>query len=366
LASGSGFAVAKNIVATNAHVVEGAFPDEISVKHGKENDAAQRITRVLYFDRARDLCLMEGEMDLKPLAVRSNYVLQPEDPVVLMGNPSLKGAILMRNVTHRGKLRTLVHIEGQDLYHIDADVNPGWSGGPVLDDDGKVIAVVVMKADDAVVAEIRGAMQKLDDDFRAGGAGAVKGGITYGIPASTLAKILEDGTLKDTQRQTVANDRYVARTLLDRLQFLAELAMLRMAVNVPLQVRLEAKAFTQGDYASRSNRFSTVKVEYVALMPEKTAIALAALLRSHQLQEIENQFCKTLDARLDAVAESPNVAADVKRDMKSLAKKIKDTTAFAERPANTYAAYSVKVNAFSRDLKGLLKRLEKNVDDKEQ
>lgn len=190
LGSGSGFAVAKNIVATNAHVVEGAFPEEIKIRHGKENTAPRRIARVLHFDSARDLCLMEGDMDLKALEVRADYVLRPGDPVVLLGNPSVKGGILMRNVTHRGRLRTLVHADGQDLYHIDADVNPGWSGGPVLDDRGRVIAVVVMKASDDAVGEIRSAMRKLDDSFRAAGDGT-GGGIAYGIPASALAKVLE-------------------------------------------------------------------------------------------------------------------------------------------------------------------------------
>jgi len=296
--------------------------------------------------------------------VRADYVLKPDDPVVLMGNPSVKGHILMRNVTHRGKLRTLVHIDGQDLYHIDANVNPGESGGPVLDAEGRVIAVIAMKASDDAASEIRGAMRKLDDNFRAASAGA-RGGIAYGIPGSALAMVLEEGAFKDKDRQAVVNDRYLAQTVVGRMGILAALAMLRMQVNVPLQVRVEAKDFAQGNLPARPNRFSSVKVEYVSLMPEDVARAIGSLLRSGKVKEIEDHFRGDLDGRLDAMAESPHVADEVKRDVKTLAKKIKDAAAYAERPSTTYAAYSIKFNGFSRDLKDLLNRLEKKVDDKQ-
>ncbi len=364
LGSGSGFAVAKNVVATNAHVVEGAFPDEIKVKHGGENNAAERISRVLHFDRDRDLCLLEGDMDLTALPVRSDYELKPGDPAVLMGNPSVRGGILMRNVTNRGKLRTLVHIEGQDLYHIDADVNPGWSGGPILDMEGRVIAVVVMKANDNAAAEIRSAMRKMDDSFRAANT-STHGGITYGIPASALAKLLKDGTLTDKQRQTVTNDRYVAQTVVSRMSALAGLAMLNIQANVPVQVRMEADALAKGGMVARPSRFSTVRVEYVPLLPEQVCRALMAFLKSRKVRELEDHFRKNLDSRLASVAESQHVASEVKRDLKTLAKKTKDAETYADRPGTKYAAYSIKVSGFKRDIEELIERLEKKVNETE-
>jgi hypothetical protein len=280
-----------------------------------------------------------------------------------MGNPSARGGIMIRNVTQRGKLRTLVHIEGQDLYHIDADVNPGASGGPVLDLSGKVIAVIAMKADDKVVAEIRDAMRKLDDNFRTA-AGAAQGGITYGIPGSALARVLESTAQNDGSRQAAVGDKYAAQTLVARMHFLAGFAVLSMAVNVPLQVRLEAQAFAKGEPAARPSRFGAPKVEYVPLMPENVAKSYAVLLHSGKVKEIEEQFRRGLDARLDAVGHSPHVADDVKRDLKTLAKKLKEATAYAERPGVTYMAYSVKVKGLSRDIKELIERLQQKADDK--
>lgn len=353
--------MAKNVVVTNAHVVEGAFPDEIKVKYGRETQPAERISRVVYIDRARDLCLLQGDMDMTPLTVRSDYELKSGDPVVLMGNPSVRGGILMRNVTNRGKMRSLVHIEGQDLYHIDADVNSGWSGGPVFDMQGQVVAIVVMKANDSVSAEIRANMGKMDEEFRDEST-ATEGGITYGIPASTLARLLSDGALKNGKRQAVAHDQYVVQTVVTRLNALTSLAMLNMQANVPVQVRAEAGSVSQSGEPAKQNRFAKLKIDYIQLLPEDVCKTLTAFLKSRKVRELEDHFRKNLDARLDTVIESEHVSSEVKRDLKTLSKKLKEATAYADRPSNSYAGHSVKVNGFSKDLKELVDRLEKAVD----
>lgn len=267
----------------------------------------------------------------------------------------------MRNVTNRGKMRSLVHIEGQDLYHIDADVNSGWSGGPVLDMEGRVVAIVVMKANDSAAAEIRANMRKMDEGFREDDSAAQEGGITYGIPASSLANLLGRGILKDRIRQSVAHDQYVAQTVVARVNALAGLAMLNMQANVPVQVRAEAGAVSQSGEPAKPNRFAKLKIDYVQLLPEETCRTLTAFLKSRKVRELEDHFRKTLDARLDTVIESEHVSSEVKRDLKTLSKKLKEATAYADRPATSYAAYSVKVNGFSRDLKELVDRLEKGV-----
>ena len=290
--------------------------------------------------------------------MRPDYELQPGESVTLMGNPSVQGGIVMRNATHQGKLRALVHIEGEDLYHIDANVNPGWSGGPVLDTEGRVIAVVAMKANDVTVAEIRGTMRKLDDAFHAA-KNDVDSGIAYGIPGSALAKILQEETLANDERLAMAGAKFASQSLVDRLGFLASIAMLRMQANVPLQVRMEAKAFAEGRSAPLSSKF---KIDYVSLMPEDMAQAINSLLHSRRVRQMENRFCDGLEARIDAVTKSTHVSDDVQRDVKALAKKIKVAAIYAERPAGNYAAFSVKFNAFSHDLKQLLERLEAKVD----
>ena len=225
LGSGSGFAVGKKLVATNAHVVDGVFADEIKVRFGTaENGKPQRAARILYFDRSRDLSLVELPSESAGLPVRGDYTFNSGDRVTLVGNPSAGGGILMRNAVNHGRFSGLVHIKEQDFYQIEASVNPGWSGGPVLDAEGKVVAIVAMKAADMAVAELRGSMGKLDQDFRTRiGRTAYNVGLTYGIPARALWNILKDPDFQNEERQAEANDRCAARTLTDRLSFLAEL-----------------------------------------------------------------------------------------------------------------------------------------------
>jgi V8-like Glu-specific endopeptidase len=365
--SGSGFVVDEGLVATNAHVVDGAFPEEIKVQFGTENKRPRRITRILHFDRKRDLCLIEVEAGLPPLPVRGDYLMRPGDPVVLMGNPSVRGGILLRNASNHGRLCALARIDGQDFYQIDASVNPGWSGGPVLDAEGKVVAIVAMKVNDDVVAEIRRAMRRLDEGVQPDREGRGVTGITYGIPASALAEVLQDAGLRDKVRLLSAADRYAAQTVVQRLGFLSKICMLRIVINVPFQVRAEARALeTNGGLPkSRMSRLASSKIDYVPLISPEAARRLAIALSSREVQTMEEQYRKGLDARVESLSESAFLDADFQRDLKSLAKKLKDAEQYAERPGNTYAAFSAKTRAFSRDFKDLFKRLGASVEDEE-
>ncbi len=58
LGSGTGFVVAENLVATNAHVVEGAYVDEIECHFSAAGLVKCRASRVLFEDPVRDLCLL--------------------------------------------------------------------------------------------------------------------------------------------------------------------------------------------------------------------------------------------------------------------------------------------------------------------
>jgi S1-C subfamily serine protease len=366
LGSGSGFAVGKKLLVTNAHVVEGAFPDEIKVRFGTENGKSQPITRILHFDRQRDLCVIELHSDLAGLPVRSDYAFNSGDRVTLVGNPSAGGGILMRNAVNYGRFSGVVHIKEQDFYQIDASVNPGWSGGPVLDADGKVVAIVAMKAADRAVSEIRSAMGKLDQDFRTRiGHTSYGVGLTFGIPAAALGDILKDPALHDDERQAEANDKYAAKTLADRLEFLVELSKLRMQINVPKQVRVEASYLASGKTLSGFRRGPAVR-DMVALMSEFDAARLGRLLDDEGLKSMESKFRHRLDERTDAIQESEHLSDPIKHDLRALTAKLREADKFIEHPAITYVTFSAKVKGFNRDFKEHLKRLAENLKEEEQ
>jgi S1-C subfamily serine protease len=362
MGSGSGFAVGNKLVVTNAHVVEGVFPDEIKVQLGTEGGKPQPITRILYFDRSRDLCVIEMKTDLAGLPVRGDYAFHAGDRVTLVGNPSAGGGIVMRNAVNHGRFSNVVHIKEQDFYQIEASVNPGWSGGPVLDAEGKVVAIVAMKADDRVVTAIRGAEQKLDQDFRTRiGRTAYNVGLTYGIPASALGDILKDPALYDEERQAEANEKCAAKTLTDRLSFLAELSMLRVMVNVPSQVRTEARLGSK----TLSGARRVPPPDALPLMSEFEALRLSQLLDDEKIKSMESAYRNRLDARIGVVRESEYLPEPVKRDIEALAAKVREANKFAEHPATTYTSFSSKVKGFSRDFREHLKRLAENLKETE-
>jgi S1-C subfamily serine protease len=368
LGSGSGFAVAQDLVTTNAHVVDGAFLDEIKVQFGTENGTPRKVRNMLYFDRTHDLALVEVDTGVAGLPVRDDYVLQAGDEAVLVGNPSVKGEMLLRNAVNYGKLVAVVRIEGQDYYQIDADVNPGWSGGPVLDGDGRLIAVVAKKANDFAVMEIRNAMEKMDERFRTRARRGVMHttGLTYGIPAGTLGKILRDPSLHDAKRRIAMNDRYMARTLLQRQEFLASLAMIRVQINVPSSVREEAQAYQlKMLFSRRLPHPAPSKAEHIRLIPEAQAAAIRSALERRELRSQERQFRKRLDTRLESVSDSRYLSDEVRNGLKALAEKIAEVEKFAEDPATSYVVFSTKIKGFSRELRSALKQMEKELEDED-
>jgi predicted Zn finger-like uncharacterized protein len=368
LASGSGFAVGKKLVVTNAHVVEGAFPDEIKVQFGTENSTPQPIARILHFDRARDLCVMEvPSCTLPGLPVRGDYELRSGDAVTLMGNPAAltTSDILIRNAVNHGTMANVVQIEKQSFYQIEASVNHGWSGGPVIDADGKVIAVVTRGANDRAVIQIREAMKKLDEGFRGRvGMHSYNVGLTYGVPASAVAAVLKDPGLYDEQKQAEANDRCAAKTLTDRLSFLAELSFLRMSINVPEEVRKEARSYARGKMPA-SARHVAAKVSQASLLSEFEAKTLRTSMESDAIATMEEIYRKRIDERVEEIQSSPTLPDGVKRDLKLLAQRVREGLKYAEHPTGTYLAYSSKVKSFAHDFKEYLKRLEEGLKEKE-
>jgi hypothetical protein len=367
LGSGSGFAVGKKLVVTNAHVVEGVFPDEIKVQFGGEGCKPQQVTRILYFDRSRDLCIVEVPAEQAGLPVRDDYKFISGERVTLVGNPSAGGGILMRNAVNQGRFSSLVHIKEHDFYQIDASVNPGWSGGPVLDAQGKVVAIVAMKAAEGAVLDIRGAMGRLDQDFRSRiGRTTYRVGLTYGIPASALGEVLKDPALQDEEHQAEANDNCIAKTLADRLGFLAELATLRLQICVPKQVRFEATNLALHNALPSSRHYGHVPhTETMTFISEYDAARLSQLLEDERIKSMESRYRERLDERLGAVQKSAYLLAPIKRDLRALATKIREADKFADQPPTSYASFSSKAKAFAHDFKELLKHVAQDLKEKD-
>jgi serine protease Do len=140
---GSGFFVDEDEVLTNAHVTCGPGAS-LEVKLG---GGRQLIGRVKKLDAWLDLAVVQvpGADVAAPLALGDSTALAAGDPVVLLGSP-----LGLEATVHDGKVSFVGrNLDGVAHVQVNADVNPGNSGGPLLDGRGRVVGIVTLKAEDA-------------------------------------------------------------------------------------------------------------------------------------------------------------------------------------------------------------------------
>ena len=141
-AGGSGFVVdeAGHIV-TNQHVVEGA--EDLSVRFA---DGTRREAEVVGQDPSTDVALIKvdaPEEALRPLTLGDSNSVGVGEPVIAIGNPLNVGiSVTTGIVSGLGRpIKAPNNYTIDDAVQTDAAMNPGNSGGPLLDSRGTVIGV---------------------------------------------------------------------------------------------------------------------------------------------------------------------------------------------------------------------------------
>jgi S1-C subfamily serine protease len=158
LLQGSGFFVSPDRIVTNLHVVRNAGSIRIKTFEGR----AITVQTVVATDASADLALLQTERcpDAKTLLVEDATPVEGE-AITVISSP--QGSHW--KVTH-GRVGTMWQFEGAGArIQITASIFPGSSGGPVLNQQGRVIGIAAMHtgvADDlnfAVPAESLKALQ---------------------------------------------------------------------------------------------------------------------------------------------------------------------------------------------------------------
>ncbi len=151
-ATGSGFAVTDGGVMTANHVVDGCR--RLAVR----NASGQRVTAaVVATDPRRDVALLRVPPGFAPpLTFRDGPAVQIGESVVTYGFP-LSGLLTSGPTLTTGNISALSGLRDNRMdFQISAPVQPGNSGGPLLDAQGHVIGVVVSKLNAAQVAKLTG------------------------------------------------------------------------------------------------------------------------------------------------------------------------------------------------------------------
>src|SRR5918997_7196986 len=173
-ATGSGFVVDENgTILTNAHVVQGA--DSVTVSFKEDGDAID--AEVKGVDNDTDLAVLEIDPseveDLRAIPLGDSSQAEVGDPVVAIGNP----LGFQRTVTTGIVSALQRQIDAPSGFSIsnviqtDASINPGKSGGPLLDAQGSVLGINSQIA-------------------TSGGQGSV--GIGFAVPVNTAKELLPE------------------------------------------------------------------------------------------------------------------------------------------------------------------------------
>jgi len=150
--SGTAFFVSEQgHLLTNNHVIDGC--SLIAVELAKRSVPVD----LLAVDRVRDLALLKFPYPGVGYApFRTLPPVAPGESVVVVGFP-LRGLLAGEANVTTGTVSALAGI-GNDarMMQITAPVQSGNSGGPLLDETGRVIGVVVAKLDDTAMLELTG------------------------------------------------------------------------------------------------------------------------------------------------------------------------------------------------------------------
>lgn len=134
--TGTGFFLREpGLIVTNHHVVEGNRAVIIEGAKFKKQLAVVR-----YADRKYDLAFLDGPQngpELPVVRLGVGKTMRVRDPITAIGHPfGLKFSVKSGIVSNDREIMNNI-----PYLHIDAALNPGNSGGPLVDNDGDVVGI---------------------------------------------------------------------------------------------------------------------------------------------------------------------------------------------------------------------------------
>lgn len=141
-ATGTGFFIdTEGRIATNLHVIHGGEKVQVKLLDG----TVLEVKRVYAIDRERDLAIIgiETPRKLRPLELADSDPISAGDKVIAIGNPL---GILEYTVSD-GLISSVRKVSPKlTVLQISAPISQGSSGGPLFDEQGRVIGVATMIA----------------------------------------------------------------------------------------------------------------------------------------------------------------------------------------------------------------------------
>ncbi|MFV5900399.1 S1C family serine protease [Staphylococcus gallinarum] len=194
-------------VLTNAHVVGNKKEQKITYGNDKIT-----IGKVIGSDKFSDIAVIKakvkGNQDVKPMKLGDSSTLVLGEPIIVVGNPlgnDFKGSVSDGIISGLNR-HVPVDIDKDDQYDVlmnafqmDAPVNPGNSGGAVIDRNGKLVGIASLKIDMDNVEGMAFAIP-INDAQSIAKQLETKGKVNY---PNTGVKIVNVADLDDAARSTI-------------------------------------------------------------------------------------------------------------------------------------------------------------------
>ena len=153
--TGSGFFIThQGHLITNAHVVDGCTEVTVS-RLGSSSSKATIVAR----DKLNDLALLQAETSIATVAaLRGGRPIRQGETVVAYGFP-LTGIVSSGGILTAGTVSALAGARDDTRYlQVSTQIQPGNSGGPLMDTTGAVVGVTAASLDDAKLVRTTGAV----------------------------------------------------------------------------------------------------------------------------------------------------------------------------------------------------------------
>ena len=136
---GTGFVFGdEGFIATNLHVIGRSRSFRVQTKEGQQLP----VEAIHAFDGGLDLAILKvAQHEVPPLKLGISREAEIGQDIVVLGNPQgLESSVVA------GVLSATRQIDTRDMLQLAIPIEPGNSGGPVLDRDGQVLGIVTMKS----------------------------------------------------------------------------------------------------------------------------------------------------------------------------------------------------------------------------
>jgi len=148
---GSGFILeydSKFLIVTSNHIIDEAISTSITFVNGTTYDAS-----VLYANSFVDLAFLNTdapESEFIPLTIISSSSLKVGNPAILVGTPyGLEGSMSEGIISALNRTLIINDEYIENIIQTTAPMNPGNSGGPLLNYKGEVIGIVTARIADS-------------------------------------------------------------------------------------------------------------------------------------------------------------------------------------------------------------------------